>query len=788
MVTLKVFRSVFDIPVQHWEKLASGKSVNLEVNHLKAVELSEINHIKPYYFLGYADGQPIGIAYCFVMNVDLSRISNRFPAKTLGTLKTWNPGFMVLKLIEVGHLASLGSTIEVQKAHIREFLEAFSQETDRIAREEEADLCLVRDIPCGQMDGFTPLEDNGFVRVMGYPTASIECRWPNFEGYLLDLKSKKRNAFLQKRKALDRPEISVEIIDNYAPYADRLAELWGNVAKRNNGYDHEKLTPEYFVAMSENLRGRSHVVAIKRFDEIVAFGLNLIGDEDYFGMAEGMDYAWRDNYELYANTFFECIKAACKLGKKSIGLGITAYDYKASLGAEFHAAIYYVKAYKNPDYTTVYADFISESILQPENHHRCFRDTGPMNRVGLKQLNDSLVKQRDPSDVFDKHYRYTRIDFARATGLYSYCPEFECAQDPVVRHKGRNIIMLGTNSYLGLATRSEMKAAAIAAIEKYGTGCSGSPLLNGTLDIHKQLTNELADFFEQEAALVFSTGYQTNLGVVSALVNRNDYVIMDERNHASLVDGALLSRAKIIRYKHNDLASIEETLQKYKACPKLLVTDSIFSMEGTMIDLPAIVELARKYQARIMLDESHAIGVIGPQGKGVADYYGLLDKVDIIMGTFSKSLASVGGFVAGDRKIIDMLCHKSRSHIFSASLPPASVAAVREALNLVRNEPELRMVLKENASCLAEGLRNLGYRIDYYGGAIISVYCGHELIALSAFGELFKRGVFVNPVTSPAVPKQEEMLRISLMATHKKDMLNDALEVFKQIKTPFWPE
>jgi len=348
--------------------------------------------------------------------------------------------------------------------------------------------------------------------------------------------------------------------------------------------------------------------------------------------------------------------------------------------------------------------------------------------------------------------------------------------------------MLGTNSYLGLATHPKVKEAAKEAIEKYGSGCSGSPMLNGTLDLHHQLANELAQFIGKQDALIFSTGYQTNVGVVSALVNRDDVLIMDERNHASLIDGARLAGATFVRYKHNDLESLESVLQKFANRPKLVVTDTLFSMEGTVINLPGMVQLVKKYHARLMLDESHAIGVMGPTGRGIAEQFGLTDQVDIIMGTFSKSFASIGGFVAGDRKIIDTLRHTSRSHIFSASLPPSAVAAVLAAIKIIDEEPERRTRLLQNARFLAEGLQDSGYAITHQGSAIIPVFCGHELITIAAFHKLFEEGVFVNPVTWPAVPRNQEMLRISLMATHDEDMLLKALEVFRKIKTKHWPQ
>jgi len=787
IIRMEHYTSVNELPVDDWNRFVNRDSVGLETEHLSAIEASRINDIHPYYIIGYFNNEPIGIAYCFSIRIDLARMANIYPAHVVETVKAWKPGFMEMRIVEVGHLASLGMTIEISRPYTGEFLHALSCKVDEIAGIEKAELCIVRDIPVGRFNEFSRLKDCGFSPAMGFPIARMELPWNKFEEYLASLKSRKRYNILQRRLKLQAPEIKVEIIEDYAPYSERLAELWTNVAKRQNGYQHERLTPSWFEAMSQYLKGRSHIVAIKHNGTIAAFGLNLTGDKEYFGVAEGLDYDLRDKYELYSNNIFEALRVACELGKKSFNIGITTYDFKTFIGAELDPCIYFIKSLKDPVYSLVYANLIQKSIRQPVNLHRAFRNSTILARDQIRDTAGTVTGQDNHNDIFAKHQRYLRADTIRAADLYAFCPVFESAQEPVIKYRGRDVIMLGTNSYLGLATHPRVKSAACRAVEKYGSGCSGSPMLNGTLDIHDELVSELARFIGKEDALIFSTGYQTNVGTVSALVNRDDILIMDERNHASLVDGAILSRATLVRYRHNDTRSLEQMLQKYADKPKLVVTDSLFSMEGTTIDLPEIIRLVKQYGTRLMLDESHAIGVIGPSGRGVAEHFGLTGDVDIIMGTFSKSFASIGGFVAGDHKILDTLKHTARSHIFSASLPPASVAAVLAAIRIIDEEPERRMNLIKNAGFLAKGLQDLGYRTSYHGSAIIPVYCGNELLALSAFHKLLEEGVFVNPVTSPAVPKNQEMLRVSVMATHDESIILRALEVFKRVRTPGWP-
>jgi 8-amino-7-oxononanoate synthase len=351
MFRIEFYNSANHVPVHSWEHLASRQTVGLEIDHLRAIELSRINNIRPYYFIGYDNEEPVGIAYCFSIEIDLARMANTYPPNVLETVKAWKPGFMQVRLLEIGHIASLGSAIEVNKLSIGDFLQMLSVKIDEIARIENSDLCLIRDISMADYAHFSVLSQVGFQSVMGFPVARMKVEWESLEDYIAALKSKKRKNVLLKLEKLKAPEISVEVIEDYAPYADRLAELWANVAKNNNGYEHERLTPAFFIAMSENLKGRSHLVAIKRYDQIVAFGLNLIGDGEYFGVAEGMDYELRDQYDLYANNIFEALRVACQLGKKTFNLGITTYDYKTSIGAELEPTFYFVKALKQGCYT-----------------------------------------------------------------------------------------------------------------------------------------------------------------------------------------------------------------------------------------------------------------------------------------------------------------------------------------------------------------------------------------------------------------------------------------------------
>ncbi|MCH5159826.1 MAG: aminotransferase class I/II-fold pyridoxal phosphate-dependent enzyme [Clostridiales bacterium] len=385
-------------------------------------------------------------------------------------------------------------------------------------------------------------------------------------------------------------------------------------------------------------------------------------------------------------------------------------------------------------------------------------------------------------DIFAKTEKEHNYDIARKKGIYPYFHELTSGQDTVVEMEGRHTIMIGSNNYLGLTSHPEVIEAGIEGLKKYGTGCSGSRFLNGTLDIHKMLERELAEFLHKESAMTFSTGFQSNLGIISAVVGRSDYVICDKENHASIYDGCRLSFGKMLRYAHNDMQDLENKLASVpENCGALIVTDGVFSMSGEICNLPEIVRLARKYGARVMVDDAHGLGVLGAHGRGTAEYFGLEDDVDIYMGTFSKSLASLGGYMASTAKVIDYVKHTSRPYIFSASPTPASVQSARKALEILSNHPERVQALNEVANYMRANLDRAG--IKYIPGTtpIISIYTYEDEMAFAACRLLLERGVYVNPVISPATPVGKALIRTSYSATHKHEELDEACEKIKEV-------
>jgi 8-amino-7-oxononanoate synthase len=383
--------------------------------------------------------------------------------------------------------------------------------------------------------------------------------------------------------------------------------------------------------------------------------------------------------------------------------------------------------------------------------------------------------------LFDKCRQFTRAREVQAAGLYPYFKPISESEDTVVVIEGQKRIMLGSNNYLGLTHHPKVLEAASRALHRYGSGCTGSRFLNGSLDLHEQLEHALAQFLGKEACLVFSTGYQANLGLISGLVGRNDLVLLDKLDHASIVDGAKMAFGETERFNHGDLAGLDRKLTRAGDRGTLIVVDGVYSMEGDIADVPALVRVARKHGAALALDDAHSIGVLGPNGEGTAAHFGLTDEVDIIAGTFSKSLASIGGFVAATENVIHYLRHHSRPLMFTASLPPANTAGVLAALEVLQREPDRRERLWANTRRLQEGFRQLGYEIGPTETPIVPVLIGPMEKTFLFWRKLFDAGVFTNPVAPPAVPPSQCRLRTSLMATHTPEQVDYALEVFARI-------
>ncbi|MBD5216228.1 MAG: pyridoxal phosphate-dependent aminotransferase family protein [Bacteroidales bacterium] len=378
--------------------------------------------------------------------------------------------------------------------------------------------------------------------------------------------------------------------------------------------------------------------------------------------------------------------------------------------------------------------------------------------------------------------QYTEPQKAKAAGVYPYFRAISSEQDPEVIIDGRKVLMFGSNCYSGLVNDPRIKEAAIEATRKYGTGCAGSPFLNGTLDLHKQLEARIAEYIGKEDVMIYSTGFGVNLGVVSTLTGKDDYIIWDEQDHASIIEGRRLSFSKSLKYRHNDMASLEEQLRRCEPDRiKLIVTDGVFSMEGDVANLPEIIELAKKYNATVMVDEAHSIGVFGEGGRGVCNHFGVTDDVDLVMGTFSKSFASLGGFIATDKEITNFLRHHSRSYIFTASITPASTAAALKAIDLMIAEPERQENLWKITNKALEGFRARGFEIGNTSTPIIPLYIRDNFKTFKITHDLLEEGIFVNPVVSPAVAPQDTLIRFSLMATHTEEQVDEALEKITKV-------
>lgn len=384
-------------------------------------------------------------------------------------------------------------------------------------------------------------------------------------------------------------------------------------------------------------------------------------------------------------------------------------------------------------------------------------------------------------DLFSKCVKFTAAKEAQAANLYPYFTRIDSAQGPTAIVEGKKRIVICSNNYLGLANHPKVKAAAIDAINKYGTSCTGSRFLNGTIDLHEKVERKLARFVGKESAILFTTGHHSNLGAISTLVSKGEYIITDKLDHASIIDGCRLSYGEMLRFRHNDIDDLERLLVKYRDCGKLIVVDGIFSMEGDIANLPEIVKLARAYNARIMVDDAHSLGVLGDSGRGTAEHFGLESEVDLIMATASKSLASIGGFIAGREEVIHYIKHMARSLIFTASLPPASTAAIDVALDIIEKEPERREKLWRNVAKMKKEFQLLGFNTGNSCTPIIPITVGDNLTAFQMWRLLYDEGVFTSPVVSPAVPEGHAIIRTSYTSAHTDEHLDFVLDKFEKV-------
>ncbi len=404
--------------------------------------------------------------------------------------------------------------------------------------------------------------------------------------------------------------------------------------------------------------------------------------------------------------------------------------------------------------------------------------------VGENLMSGPVATEAPPTRaIFEKCRKFTTADEVKAAGVYTYFRKIESGQDPVVMMDGREMVMLGSNNYLGLTSHPKIKEAAIAAVRKYGAGCAGSRLLNGTLDIHVRLEERLAQFMKKPACLTFSTGFQVNLGVIGTLPTKGDTIYLDRQDHACIYDGARLAiGANVKKFRHNDPADLRRLLEGgSRAGGRLLVVDGVFSMEGDIAPVPEYVRICDEWDMAFMIDDAHGIGVLGKNGRGTAEHFDLEDRVDLIMGTFSKSLAAVGGFIVGEPEVVNFIQHKARALLFTAAPPPASVAAVLAAVDNIESEPERRARLWENTRFMLTELRAMGFDCGHSDTPVIPIVVGEDFHAFKAAVRLQEEGVFVNAVVSPATPPGRALLRTSYMATHTREQLSRALEAFRKV-------
>ncbi len=787
-VSIKFYKSVDDLPERQWNE--AGYGTGLRKDFLAVVEKSEINNLDTTYVLCTDEmGNPVGRANLYQVDFDFATTDQSL-SSIIKPLKKWYPKFMDFKVFELGLFTMIGDGLETATLEAR--LPCLDAVADFMIDEGErnaSDFLLIRDVPLSRFAEYSDiLRPKGFLPCSGFTNAVLYNKWETFDDFLAIQNSKSRNKMRAALKIEDKFDIEVSIVKDFSDLCDDMERLWQNVNASSKDYSREQLTSRFFQETQNNLPQDSEVIAFKHDGKLIAFMYNLIGKTDYIMLDWGVDYDF-EHYKqanLYRAASLMSIQRMIGLRKDCLEMGITNYVPKEFLGASLEPMAFFIRHKSDPEFT----EGLGRSLIDNINHAEGLRipknyqtDTSPTwNEQQWRQFLHQQMDGYADDDLFTPAYRQYDQLVMKMGDIYGFYPEFKSGQKSTIHYQDNpNVVLLGTNSYLGLNTEGALVEKAQKALSQYGTGCSGSPLLNGTLDLHNELERNLAAFVGKESALLCSTGYQTNLAAISAIADKTSILLMDERNHRSLFDAASLSGAQVKIYAHQDLDQLERILKRCQGHPVMIVTDSVFSMEGSIADIPRLIQLKKTWRARLFVDESHAIGVLGKTGAGACEHFDCLDGVDLIMGTFSKSLAAQGGFVAGDRRVISYLKHNAGGHIFSASIPASIVATVLGALEIIRNEPERRERLCENAQYLALALKNIGFKVSCGLVPIIHLVLGHSTLAFAAYKVMLERGVYVNPIIPPAIPEEEAGFRISLMASHAREDLDRALIQFKRL-------
>ncbi|RRS10046.1 aminotransferase class I/II-fold pyridoxal phosphate-dependent enzyme [Pseudoalteromonas sp. J010] len=788
-IVTTVYRSLSEIEEQKWD--SAGKSTGLDHKFLNIVEQSKLNNLAHFY-IHHQSHDASARANCYVVDFDFATTDQSL-SEIITPIKTWFPKFMDFKVFELGLFTMIGDGFEsTSNAESPCSAEAFLIKTiesmEVLGRECHNDFFLIRDIPTSQIEYLaTLLKPYGYLPCSGFTNAVLYNQWSTFDAYLDFQNSKTRNKMRSALKLEEKFGIKVEVTKDFKHLSKEMERLWQNVNKNSKDYSREQLTADFFLQTQLNCPENSEVITLTYQGKLIAFMYNLIGDDDYIMLDWGVDYNF-EHYKaanLYRAASLLSIKRMIELKKARLELGITNYTPKLFLSATLEPKAFFIKHKNDPELSEALARTLTDNIHHAEK--LSFTDqAGNESEVDEQYWRDyihQLLNGVTHTDVLHKAKQYSDNLQLKLAGLYGFYPEFYSGQYSTIKNeKNEDIILLGTNSYLGLNTDPRLIEAATTATQHYGTGCSGSPLLNGTLDLHTKLEKSLANLTNKQAALLCSTGYQTNLSALSAIADKDTLVLMDERNHRSLYDAVKLSGAQIKVYAHKDYQQLTRILQRNQNRPSLIVSDTVFSMEGTTADLDALVTIKKTFNSRLFLDESHAMGVVGVYGEGLAVASGLDSDVDLIMGTFSKSFGALGGFVSGDKKVIDYIKHHGSGHIFSASLPASICATVLASINIFKEEPRRREKLKELTQYLSQKLKHIGFNVQGSENVpIIHLILGHGTLAFAAYNILLKRGVYVNPIMPPAVPPEEAGFRISLMANHEAADIDKAIAEFTRL-------
>jgi 8-amino-7-oxononanoate synthase len=777
-LSYEYFDSILDVDTVQWDSVVS-KATGLRANVLRTFEISGVNNLVCHYMLFHDKQGPVAKANLYEVSMDFTSLDKNLSPSVRNTIKKWHPRFLDLSMIECGLFAMNGDGLVVNDIdQLPEVINQVSQKLHDIANKKNLDLLVFRDVPLEHYQCYENLLlPLGYAPVAGFTNAVIDIVWPSLDEYLVCLNSKDRYKLKNALKIEEKFDIKIEVTSDYKHLAKDMAGLWANVNASSNDYNREQLDEKFFFESGIHLQDNSEVILFYHQDRLVAFMWNLIGDEDYHMADWGVDYDFPDYREanFYRAASVYSIKRAIELGKNRMQLGMTNYVPKKLLGAKMQPLIYFIKNRKNTHLSSVVARMMTDAIYQPEELNYYRSDTWSLVKMSAdeyKELINTKVYDHPVNDAFHRIEANYEIDLLKLGGMYSFYPNADFTS-----------VNLSRDTFVSYGQNPKIIQAGMQALEQLGAGYNGVPFFSGHSAIAVTLQNTIACLTSKAAVQLIACGSLIHNTALSALLDSDTVVLMDEQNGPNLWDAVNAADCEVLVYPHNSTEQLQELLCEHEHKKLLIVTEVVFPMRGECVDLKKICQFKNQYGARLYVDESYSFGLLGPKGKGLSAQQGVTENIDIVVASTLPGLGIDGGFIAGSTRVIDHIRHQSTPLLFSTNLSNLAVSMLTVILDQLESDGFERTTLFEKSEYLAHQLRVQGFEVVHYKFPIINIVLGDFMLALAAQKKLLDEGVIVSIVGPPMLPPETSSIRLTLQPGISWRQLDEVIDRFKAIGT-----